>query len=62
MVTSANVGDRAAAQVLLHQVADAHHLLALVAMRTDMRWRSRIPCPRCLSSPARDTGLGRHRS
>lgn len=30
MVTSANVGDRAAAQVLLHQVADAHHLLALV--------------------------------
>ncbi|MFF2431649.1 transposase [Streptomyces mirabilis] len=62
MVTSANVGDRAAAQVLLHQVADAHHLLALVAMRTGMRWRSRIPCPRCLSSPARDTGLGRHRS
>ncbi|MET7919830.1 IS5 family transposase [Streptomyces avermitilis] len=30
MVTSADVGDRAAAQVLLHQVAAAHHLLALV--------------------------------
>lgn len=30
MVTSADVGDRADAQVLLHQVADAHHLLALV--------------------------------
>ncbi|MDX2758416.1 IS5 family transposase [Streptomyces europaeiscabiei] len=30
MVTSADVGDRAAAQVLLAQVAAAHHLLALV--------------------------------
>ncbi|MDX5565794.1 IS5 family transposase [Streptomyces sp. ID05-04B] len=30
MVTSADVGDRAAAQVLLRQVADAHHLLELV--------------------------------
>jgi transposase len=30
MVTSADVGDRTAAQVLLHQVAAAHHLLALV--------------------------------
>ncbi|MGW4065883.1 transposase [Amycolatopsis sp. NPDC004747] len=30
MVTSANVSDRAAAQVLLRQVADAHHLLKLV--------------------------------
>ncbi|MCX4909599.1 IS5 family transposase [Streptomyces sp. NBC_00878] len=30
MVTAADVGDRAAAQVLLHQVADAHHRLALV--------------------------------
>ncbi|MER5756030.1 IS5 family transposase [Streptomyces sp. NPDC002088] len=30
MVTSADVGDRAAAQVLLHQVADVHHRLALV--------------------------------
>ncbi|MET9469053.1 transposase, partial [Streptomyces sp. NPDC006544] len=30
MVTAADVGDRAAAQVLLTQVAAAHHLLALV--------------------------------
>ncbi|WNZ07355.1 IS5 family transposase [Streptomyces sp. 11x1] len=30
MVTSADVGDRAAAQVLLARVADAHHRLALV--------------------------------
>ncbi|MFE0420827.1 transposase [Streptomyces tendae] len=30
MVTSANVGDRAVGQVLLRQVADAHHLLTLV--------------------------------
>ncbi|TQE24361.1 IS4/IS5 family transposase [Streptomyces ipomoeae] len=30
MVTSADVGDRAAAKVLLHQVADAHHRLALI--------------------------------
>lgn len=30
MVTSANVGDRAAAQVLLRQVTDAHHQLELV--------------------------------
>ncbi|MGW0999269.1 IS5 family transposase [Streptomyces sp. NPDC002523] len=30
MVTAADVGDRTAAQVLLHQVADAHHRLALV--------------------------------
>ncbi|AQS71737.1 IS5 family transposase [Streptomyces pactum] len=30
MVTAADTGDRAAAQVLLRQVADAHHLLALV--------------------------------
>lgn len=30
MVTSTDVGDRAAARVLLHQVADGHHLLALV--------------------------------
>ncbi|MFC8276063.1 transposase [Streptomyces sp. NPDC057271] len=30
MVTSANVGDRAAAQVLLRQVADAHHQLELL--------------------------------
>jgi len=30
MVTAADVGDRAAAEVLLRQVADAHHLLALV--------------------------------
>ncbi|MFF8430537.1 transposase [Streptomyces sp. NPDC016566] len=30
MVTAADTGDRAAAQVLLHQVADAHHRLALV--------------------------------
>lgn len=30
MVTAADVGDRTAAQVLLRQVADAHHLLALV--------------------------------
>ncbi|MEU0948278.1 transposase [Streptomyces canus] len=30
MVTSAHVGERATAQVLLHQVAAAHHLLALV--------------------------------
>ncbi|WP_443059572.1 transposase [Streptomyces sp. NBC_00443] len=30
MVTAADVGDRAAADVLLHQVADAHHRLALV--------------------------------
>ncbi|WP_377274539.1 transposase [Peterkaempfera sp. SMS 1(5)a] len=30
MVTSADVGDRTAAQVLLAQVAAAHHLLALV--------------------------------
>jgi transposase len=30
MVTSADVGDRAAARVLLHQVADDHHLLALI--------------------------------
>ena len=30
MVTSADIGDRTAAQVLLHQVADAHHRLALV--------------------------------
>jgi transposase len=30
MVTAADTGDRAAAQVLLEQVADAHHRLALV--------------------------------
>ncbi len=30
MVTAADTGDRAAAQVLLRQVADAHHRLALV--------------------------------
>ena len=30
MVTAADTGDRAAAQVLLGQVADAHHRLALV--------------------------------
>ncbi|MEU1598297.1 IS5 family transposase [Streptomyces sp. NPDC005708] len=30
MVTAADVGDRTAAQVLLEQVADAHHRLALV--------------------------------
>ncbi|AVH61690.1 IS5 family transposase [Streptomyces dengpaensis] len=30
MVTAADTGDRAAARVLLHQVADAHHRLALV--------------------------------
>ncbi|WP_246203542.1 IS5 family transposase [Streptomyces tailanensis] len=30
MVTAADTGDRTAAQVLLQQVADAHHLLALV--------------------------------
>ncbi|MFJ3310109.1 transposase [Streptomyces sp. NPDC086549] len=30
MVTAADTGDRAAALVLLHQVADAHRLLALV--------------------------------
>jgi hypothetical protein len=30
MVTSANVGDHAVAQVLLYQVADGHHLLALI--------------------------------
>uniref|UniRef100_A0AAU2K1V1 Transposase IS4-like domain-containing protein n=1 Tax=Streptomyces sp. NBC_00049 TaxID=2903617 RepID=A0AAU2K1V1_9ACTN len=30
MVTAADVGDRAAAQVLLTQVTAAHHLLALV--------------------------------
>ncbi|MGI5508369.1 transposase [Streptomyces sp. CA-106131] len=30
MVTSADIRDRAAAQVLLQQVADAHHLLALI--------------------------------
>ncbi|WP_435851430.1 IS5 family transposase [Streptomyces mirabilis] len=30
MVTSADVGDRAAAQILLRQVADAHHRLALI--------------------------------
>jgi transposase len=30
MVTAADTGDRTAAQVLLHQVTDAHHLLALV--------------------------------
>ena len=30
MVTAADIGDRAAAQVLLRQVADAHHRLALV--------------------------------
>jgi transposase len=30
MVTSADVGDRTAAQVLLARVADAHHRLALV--------------------------------
>ncbi|KUN04766.1 transposase [Streptomyces canus] len=30
MVTAADVGDRAAAQVLLEQVAEAHHRLALV--------------------------------
>jgi transposase len=30
MVTSADAGDRAAARVLLRQVADAHHLLGLV--------------------------------
>ncbi|MFE2917372.1 transposase [Kitasatospora indigofera] len=30
MVTAANIGDRAATQVLLAQVAAAHHRLALV--------------------------------
>jgi transposase len=30
MVTAADVGDRTAAQVLLEQVAEAHHRLALV--------------------------------
>ncbi|WP_306300387.1 MULTISPECIES: transposase [Streptomyces] len=30
MVTAADTGDRAAAQVLLGQVADAHHRLALI--------------------------------
>ena len=30
MVTAADIGDRAAARVLLEQVADAHHRLALV--------------------------------
>ncbi|MFJ4188206.1 transposase [Kitasatospora sp. NPDC089509] len=30
VVTAADVGDRTAAQVLLAQVADAHHLLALI--------------------------------
>ncbi|MBA4866497.1 hypothetical protein H1V43_35315 [Streptomyces sp. PSKA54] len=30
MVTAADTGDRTAAQVLLRQVADGHHLLALV--------------------------------
>jgi transposase len=30
MITSADVGDRAAAQILLHQVTDVHHRLALV--------------------------------
>jgi transposase len=30
MVTAADTGDRTAAQALLEQVADAHHLLALV--------------------------------
>ena len=30
MVTAADTGDRAAAEVLLRHVADAHHLLALV--------------------------------
>jgi transposase len=30
MVTAADTGDRTAAQVLLRQVADAHHLLGLV--------------------------------